>query len=335
MSFALADLVQETSTAPGTGNVLLNGAATGRRSFVAGIGDGNGTYYVLSDGTQAEWGEGTVHDATPDFITRDVVLGNTAGTLVKLNFTTTTKVYGGIPVERLPWIDNSGQLHNIPTGSIATAMIADAAVTAAKLAAGLALPAGAMSPYAGTAAPVGWLLCDGSAVSRTTYAALFAVTGIANGAGDGSTTFNLPDARGRIIAGKDNMGGTPAGRLTTAGSGVDGATLGANGGAETQTLTVAQTPAHAHPVTVTDAKHHHVNGMPDSAGGSYYGNVGPHDATATPSDRDALTGGLVNGNSYQTSDDASGIGVSLSNTGGGLAHPNVQPTLVMNWIIKT
>lgn len=76
-------------------------------------------------------------------------------------------------------------------------------------------------------APAGWLLCDGSAVSRTTYAGLFAVIGTWYGVGDGSTTFNLPDLRGRVVAGKDDMGGNAAGRLMN--PPLFGATLGASG----------------------------------------------------------------------------------------------------------
>jgi len=72
------------------------------------------------------------------------------------------------------------------------------------------LPSGAMVDFAGTVAPAGWLMCDGSAVSRTVYASLFAAVGSSYGAGDGSTTFNLPDFRGRFARYNDNMG-TPAG----------------------------------------------------------------------------------------------------------------------------
>jgi len=64
------------------------------------------------------------------------------------------------------------------------------------------LPAGMLVPYGGSTAPSGWLLCDGVAVSRTTYATLFAVVGTSYGAGDGSTTFNLPDMQGRVAVGK-------------------------------------------------------------------------------------------------------------------------------------
>lgn len=68
------------------------------------------------------------------------------------------------------------------------------------------LPAGVVVPYAGAAAPSGYLLCDGSAVSRTTYAALFAVLSTAFGSGDGSTTFNLPDMRETIPVGVGTRG---------------------------------------------------------------------------------------------------------------------------------
>ncbi|HEX5676413.1 MAG TPA: phage tail protein, partial [Alcanivorax sp.] len=98
--------------------------------------------------------------------------------------------------------------------------------------------------------PNGWLFCDGRAVSRTTYAALFTAIGTKYGAGDGSTTFNLPDLRGRVPAGRDNMGGTAANRLTTAGSGVDGVALGAAGGSETHVLTGLQMPSHSHSIRV-------------------------------------------------------------------------------------
>ena len=72
---------------------------------------------------------------------------------------------------------------------------------------------GLVLPFAGSAAPDGWLVCDGRAVSRETYGELFTAIGVTYGAGNGTTTFNIPDCRGRVIAGKDDMGGTAAGRL--------------------------------------------------------------------------------------------------------------------------
>ena len=68
---------------------------------------------------------------------------------------------------------------------------------------GEAPPTGAVSAFAGSAAPTGWLLCDGSDVSRTTYSDLFAVVGTTYGAGDGSTTFGLPNLEGRVPVGLD------------------------------------------------------------------------------------------------------------------------------------
>jgi len=93
------------------------------------------------------------------------------------------------------------------------------------------LPAGVMMAYGGAAAPTGWLLCDGTAVSRTTFAALFAAISTTFGAGDGSTTFNVPDLRGRVPVGKNAA---------------TFATLGGTGGAETHAISNAEMPVHSH-----------------------------------------------------------------------------------------
>lgn len=121
--------------------------------------------------------------------------------------------------------------------------VKDGGITQAKLASEVTedlLPPGVIAPYAATTAPTGWLLCDGSAVSRSTYAALFSVISTTFGVGDNSTTFNVPDLRGRIPVALDNLGGSDAGRLSVAN------TLGGTGGAQTHTLTSAEMPAHTH-----------------------------------------------------------------------------------------
>jgi microcystin-dependent protein len=91
------------------------------------------------------------------------------------------------------------------------------------------VPAGIISAFAGVNAPAGWLMCFGQAVSRTEYAGLFTALSTTYGSGDGTTTFNIPDLRGRAIAGVDNMGGTDAGRLSTSN------TLGTASGSQTNT----------------------------------------------------------------------------------------------------
>lgn len=159
------------------------------------------------------------------------------------------------------------------------------------------IPAGSVMPYAGSSAPSGWLLCSGAAVSRTTYAALFAIVGTTYGAGDGSTTFNLPDLRGRAAFGVDNMGGTAANRITSGGSGITGTTLGAAGGAETVTLSTSQIPSHNHTVQYAS-----------TAGSSVFG---------------APTG----------NNNAGTVNTGL--TGGGGAHNTVPPAIILNYIIKT
>jgi len=107
------------------------------------------------------------------------------------------------------------------------------------------IPIGGSIEFWGTTAPnSSFVFPYGQAVNRTTYATAFARMGTTYGTGDGSTTFNLPDCRGRVTAGKDDMGGTSANRLTNADDGLNGDTLGATGGGETQTLATANLPAY-------------------------------------------------------------------------------------------
>lgn len=109
--------------------------------------------------------------------------------------------------------------------------IKDSGVTYAKLAAALQallVPTGAIQAYGSATAPTGWLLCDGASYSTTTYAALYAIIGTTFGSGSG--TFKVPDLRGRVPVGKDDLGGTAASRITNTYAGFVGTTMGAAGG---------------------------------------------------------------------------------------------------------
>ena len=109
------------------------------------------------------------------------------------------------------------------------------------------IPAGLYFGFAGSVLPAGYLWCDGTAKSRTQFPSLFGAIGTIHGPGDGSTTFNVPDKRGRVSIGKDNMGGITAGRVTAASlGGANAITLGGSGGDDKHTLTTAQMPSHTH-----------------------------------------------------------------------------------------
>lgn len=94
------------------------------------------------------------------------------------------------------------------------------------------------------AIPGGWLACAGQAVSRSTYLALYTMIGTTYGAGDGSSTFNIPDLRGRFALGQDDMGGSSANRVTS----TQADNLGQGAGAESHTLTESEMPSHQHTV---------------------------------------------------------------------------------------
>ena len=201
----------------------------------------------------------------------------------------------------------------LATDSVITAKIQDGAVTASKLAPAAVtaiMPTGSVIPFAGSVLPgnVGdWLFCDGSVQNRQVNSVntpLFDALGTTYGVGDGSSTFNIPDLRGRVIAGQDDMGGASANRLIGTISGLNGDNLGAAGGEEGVTLTAAQSglPDHTH----THLRQ--TNGQ--MADGSF--NV-PN----------------INSNSLSTS------GVTGGAQDASSAHSSVQPTIILNYIIKT
>jgi len=158
---------------------------------------------------------------------------------------------------------------------------------------------GMIELFAGDTAPSGWHFCDGSPIDRTVYADLFAVIGVTFGIGDGSTTFNLPDMRGRIPVGVGQQSG-----------GTD-FVLADTGGEETHVLITSETPSHSH----TDTGHTHTTGNSLILG------------TSAPPPLDALGPNPIPANT--------GAGfASLTNTGGDGAHNNIQPYLTLNYIIK-
>lgn len=165
----------------------------------------------------------------------------------------------------------------------------------------LKTPIGAILDYAGTSAPEGWLFCSGQSLSREDYEDLFTAIGTTYGAPD-ANTFRVPDCRGRVVAGKDNMGGTSADRLSVI---LNGDTLGTVGGTERHTLTTAEMPSHQH--TFSD----HTGDL-------------------------VLVGGpggvLASGLGFIV--DETPIANATNFTGSGGAHSNLQPTIIFNKIIR-
>jgi microcystin-dependent protein len=186
-------------------------------------------------------------------------------------------------------------------------------------------------PYAGASAPVGFLLCYGQAVSRTDFADLFDAIGTAYGSGDGFTTFNVPDLRGRVIAGKDNMGGSAASRLTGTTISSGALTLGNVGGAETEAagVSVSVSGSIAGSTSGSIGVSASGSGSTDTANGSG-GVVGSGPATSSHSHGFSVT---VSGGTSG----ALGVGGSFSGSGSGASATitNVQPTIIANYIIKT
>src|SRR4029077_14873486 len=229
-------------------------------------------------------------------------------------------------------------------------------------------------PWAAETIPSWSILHDGQAISRTTCSALSnlaAQSGYAYGNGDGSTTFGVPDFRGRSAIGKDDMGGAASGRLTVAISGVSGTSLGAVGGAEGITLSTGQIPAHNHGIsdpthahTVYDPTHAHGIGDPGHAHGvadpghthGYPYDDGQdhnwqftikeewHSASAGPKliysaltgigIYGAGTGVYVGGSGTGIGIYGSGTGITVNNTGGNAVHSNVPPVVVVNKIMR-
>jgi microcystin-dependent protein len=186
------------------------------------------------------------------------------------------------------------------------------------------VPPGSLLMYIANAAPSGWLLCDGTAVSRTTYSALYAAIGTTYGSGDGFTTFQLPDTRGRTLIG----GGT--------GAGLTARSLGQIGGAETHLLSTTEMPSHTHTGTTDSAgshSHTHNANAEQPGSGLVYRN-----SQNTRKEADAGQANEINlDTATALSIDSNGAHThtfTSASTGDGNAHNNMQPFLVVNYIIK-
>lgn len=169
------------------------------------------------------------------------------------------------------------------------------------------IPVGSGHEFYGDTPPTGYLFCDGMAVSRTDYAKLFAVIGTKYGAGDGSTTFNLPNRRSRVGVGLNGADG-------------DFNALGKAGGEKAHTLNVNEMPSHGHGAS-TDGQglHSHNFWAQGDGGGRGYGYVG---------NGANWQGGRIDNNGNH------GHNVYIANTGGNQPHNNMPPYLVCNYIIK-
>lgn len=168
--------------------------------------------------------------------------------------------------------------------------------------------------------PAGWLWLDGSVVSRTTYAALFAVLSTRhNTGGEAVTHFRLPDTRGRVVAGLDNMGGTAAGRLTNAGagnSGINGTVIGAAGGVDRHAQTLAEMAVHGHSGTTSST------GTTDTV--TQYGFINAA-SPGTGSNFVGTTNAQVTNNHNHS--------LNVNTAGSGQAATVVQPTIMAPKII--
>jgi len=199
------------------------------------------------------------------------------------------------------------------------------------------IPAGACLPYFGSSVPsTDWALPYGQTLNIADFPVIGALFGTDYG-GDGVTTFGMPDLRGRVVIGKDDMGGVAAGRVTNSGTGnpgIDGATLGATGGADRITITTAQVPVHNHgpgslsfSTTSSPGNHVHASAsgrVPSAFGAQYLSDGNDFSSGSAPSVLGAgahTHSGTLNGG-------------TTANAGSGEAHPNCMPAIVGNILMK-
>lgn len=287
----------------GTKNVAIGKSAlqgtTSERNigigYYAGLNNTTG-YYNIAIGSESDMGATNLQNAivigygATVSASNSIVMGNTNITNMKTSGTITA---GAVTYPKTD--GTNGQM-----------LITNGSGTASWSTPGP--PAGTVTMFAGSSAPTGYLICDGQAVSRTNYAALFAVIGTSYGAGDGSTTFNVPNLMGRVPVGAG------------LGTGLTNRVLASQGGEESHTLTSDEIPSHSH--SINDPGHSHTSriGRDDGNNSNNAGQAPPGDATTN----------ILDG--YSTTNNTTGI--TINSTGGGQAHNLMQPFLVLNYIIK-
>jgi microcystin-dependent protein len=267
-----------------------------------GTGTGTGTSFVLTNGASSY-----THNSFKNIVVDETVtVGGDATFKTNVSVSGNLTVGGSAVITGKVGLSNTLSVTNTAIFKAGVTILGGLVVSAGVCASayygsgsnltGLpSMPTGAIIPWSVTVAPSGYLTCDGTAVSRTTYSALFAIVSSLYGSGDGSSTFNVPDLRGKFMAGYD--AGTSVLTSVTTGM-IEGNVIGNSGGTQAVTLAIAQMPAHTHSVSVVDG------------GGS------------------AIGIDIVN-------DAAAGTDRTTGSTGGGGAHSNIPPALIVNFVIKT
>jgi len=257
-TFASLNLTGALTYGTATGNRTVSTSATITTGTIPNLtaGTTTSTAATITNGTITN---GTITTALIPTLTAGTTTGTagifTSGTIATLNSTTgtitnlSTTLAGDFTISQgTATLATSGvtagtygSVTQIPFLTVNAKGVITAATTGTFGGSTSQFIVGMLLQYAGTTAPTNWLLCDGSAISRTTYSGLYAVVGTTYGTGDGSTTFNIPDIRGR----------TPIGVGT--GSGLTPRSLGASGGAETVTLTdeIGAFGSHTHTIYAT------------------------------------------------------------------------------------
>ncbi len=186
------------------------------------------------------------------------------------------------------------------------------------------VPIGGSMDYWGTSAPnSSFAFMYGQAISRTTYSTLFGLFSTTYGVGDGSTTFNIPDLRGRVVAGKDDMGGSSANRLIDADDSLNGDTLGDTGGGETQSLVTGNLPAYTPAGSIANGA------ITSNVTGGVYGSTGLTLAYSGPGIQGSA-GSLIVVTSTQAASTFTGTAQGGTSTAFGV----VQPTIIANKILR-